>query len=87
MGVDASGDGRLWISGTKEFFILDKDRRRLYSAANNPEHWPVFQIRASAKKFYIDSRRRVWISARQPGLYTNTAAFGAYRASLLLRIV
>ena len=25
--------------------------------------------------------------ARQPGLYTNTAAFGGYRASLLLRIV
>lgn len=68
-GIIEDSSGRLWISGLKGIFILDKDRKRLYSATDNPEHLPVFQVSSSVKKFYIDKQQRIWIAARSPGLY------------------
>jgi ligand-binding sensor domain-containing protein/two-component sensor histidine kinase len=61
-------EGRLWISGANGIFLLDRQRRNLYSAANNPAQLPVFSIDKSVRKFYIDYRRRVWIAARGRGL-------------------
>lgn len=61
-------DGQLWLSGRDGIFLLDRERKHLYSAANNPAQLPVFSISRSVRRFYIDYRRRVWIAARGEGL-------------------
>lgn len=61
-------EGQLWISGRNSIFLLDRQRKNLYSATNNPENLPVFSIDRSVRKFYIDYRRRIWIAARTKGL-------------------
>jgi len=35
-------EGRLWISGRSGIYLLDRERKHLYSAANNPGQQPVF---------------------------------------------
>lgn len=62
-------EGRLWISGHNGIFMLDKPRKHLYSAADNPAQLPIFSIDKSIRKFYIDYRRRIWIAARTKGLF------------------
>jgi ligand-binding sensor domain-containing protein len=62
-------DGRLWISGRDGIFLLDRQRKNLYSVSNNPAQLPVFSIDRSVRKFYIDYRRRIWIAARTKGLF------------------
>ncbi|NLR65532.1 histidine kinase [Chitinophaga varians] len=61
--------GNLWISGTTHLYILDHDRKQLYSPANNPRHLPVLDIHNSFKKIYTDNRHHIWMAGRQGILY------------------
>lgn len=56
--------GNLWISGRKGIYMFDPDRKHLFNAANNPDDNPLFTIRNSVKRFYIDSRQRIWAATR-----------------------
>ncbi|GAA0536238.1 sensor histidine kinase [Chitinophaga japonensis] len=62
-------EGQLWISGVKGIFLLSRDRKRLYSADNNPAQLPVFTIGRSIRKFFIDQQHHLWIASRGAGLY------------------
>jgi ligand-binding sensor domain-containing protein/two-component sensor histidine kinase len=66
--IKEDNEGRLWISGANEIFLLDRQRKNLYSAANNPGQMPVFGIDKSVRKFYIDYRRRIWMAVRGKSL-------------------
>jgi len=61
--------GNLWISGKKGVYILDRDRKNLYSRTNNPEHLPVLDIDNTFKKIYTDIHHQIWLAGRSAQLY------------------
>ncbi|PSL48704.1 two component regulator with propeller domain [Chitinophaga niastensis] len=61
--------GNLWISGKKGLYILDRERKHLYSTANNPEQLPVLNINNSFKKIFTDYQHRIWLAGRLGQLY------------------
>ncbi|RFS18955.1 hypothetical protein DVR12_25440 [Chitinophaga silvatica] len=68
-------NGDLWLSGKDGLFILDRDRKHLYSRQNNPKNNPVFNIiNTNFKKIYKDPYNRIWLAARDGNLYAFDAA-------------
>jgi ligand-binding sensor domain-containing protein len=51
----------LWISGRTRIYMLDPSRKHLYTT---PDHHPLLGIAGSVRRFYVDSRHRLWASAR-----------------------
>ncbi|CAL1520516.1 two-component regulator propeller domain-containing protein [Chitinophaga sp. MM2321] len=61
--------GNLWISGENKLFILDRQRKQLFSPTNNPQQLPVLTIPNSFKKIFTDPQHRVWLAGRRGKLY------------------
>ncbi|MBO9733015.1 MAG: histidine kinase [Chitinophaga sp.] len=61
--------GNLWISGKRGVYILDRQRKNLYSRTNNPEHLPVLDIDNTFKKIYTDAFHQIWLAGRSAQLY------------------
>ncbi|WP_160713848.1 sensor histidine kinase [Chitinophaga solisilvae] len=68
-GIMEDKDGNLWISGLHGLYILDRQRKHLHSARNNPRHLPVLEIDNSFKKIFTDIRHRIWLAGRRGELY------------------
>lgn len=62
--------GNLWISGKHGVYILDRERKNLYSAANNPQHLPVLDIDNTFKKIFTDPHHQIWLAGRHGWLYS-----------------
>ncbi|MEZ2446201.1 two-component regulator propeller domain-containing protein [Chitinophaga sp. RCC_12] len=61
--------GNLWISGKHGVYILDRQRKNLYNAANNPQQLPVLNIDNTFKKIFTDPYHQVWLAGRHGLLY------------------
>lgn len=61
--------GNLWISGKRGVYVLDRQRKNLYSRTNNPEHLPILDIDNTFKKIYTDAYHQIWLAGRSAQLY------------------
>ncbi|QJB40405.1 hypothetical protein HF324_22185 [Chitinophaga oryzae] len=68
-GIMEDETGNLWLSGKEHLYILDRDRKQLFTPGNNPGHLPVLDIRNSFKKIYTDKQHRIWLAGRKGILY------------------
>lgn len=66
--------GNLWISGLKGLYILDRQRKKLYDSANNPDRLPVLEINNSFKKIFTDPYHQIWLAGRGGQLYSYNPA-------------
>lgn len=57
--------GNLWISGHNGIYMLTPDRKQLWHKDNNPLAIPLLNVQSSVKRFFTDSQKRLWASARQ----------------------
>lgn len=65
--------GNIWLSGANGVFMLDHQRKTLYSRDYNPQHLPLLNLETSVRKFYRDHMGRMWIAARTNIVYCYTA--------------
>ncbi|WP_165806377.1 sensor histidine kinase [Chitinophaga parva] len=72
-GIIEDASGNIWISGRNGIFMLDHQRKTLYSKDYNPGHIPVLNLETSVRKFYRDHTGRMWIAARTNVVYCYTA--------------
>ncbi|WP_423737322.1 ligand-binding sensor domain-containing protein [Chitinophaga caseinilytica] len=63
-GIMEDAYGRLWVSGTKEMYMVSQDRRQIFSSYNNPHHYPLLDIQTSVKEMLEDNRGRIWAATR-----------------------
>lgn len=57
-------EGRLWISGKWEVYLLGKDRKTLYCRTYNPENISALTIHTSVKTLYQDKNQWIWMAGR-----------------------
>ncbi|WP_211999931.1 sensor histidine kinase [Chitinophaga sp. HK235] len=61
--------GNLWISGQEHLYILDRDRKQLFTPDHNPQRLRILDIRNSFKKIYTDANHQIWLAGRGGILY------------------
>ncbi|WP_169192777.1 two-component regulator propeller domain-containing protein [Chitinophaga sp. Ak27] len=61
--------GNLWLSGKHGVYILDRNRKNLYSRVNNPEHLPILDIDNTFKKIFTDANHQIWLACRSGQLF------------------